>query len=160
MSRNTSQTTAILDAVVTRLTGKLGRELVVELFPENPQHYRLNHARGAVLVAFGTSRFSRGEATDTVFQDRDLTIPLTLIFRQLNGPEGVVAYLDRIRAVLTGFVPPHCSLALAPLEESFLGQRSGLWQYAQKYLTRATQVQLADPHSDPLLTHATFEEAE
>ena len=153
-----SQTPDMLDAVIERLKARFSKELAVELFPENPKAYRLNHPAGAILVAFGHSRFSRVDATDAVLQSRDITLTLTLVFRQLNGPHGVVGYLDLIREALTGFTPPNCTIALAPLEESFLGQVTGLWQYAQKYATAATQVQARGPDDGPLLTHTFFEE--
>ncbi|MFL7925985.1 Gp37 family protein [Acinetobacter baumannii] len=144
-----SQTPEILDAVVDRLKERFGKGLAVELFPENPKGYRMNHPVGAILVAFSGSRFAGSDALDAVFQERDMTIPLTLVFRQLNGPQGVVGYLDQIREALTGFTPPHCCIALAPTDESFIGQVTGLWQYAQKYQTRTTQAQVQGPESGP-----------
>ncbi|NYT80881.1 hypothetical protein H0A70_05155 [Alcaligenaceae bacterium] len=153
-----SQTPAILDAVVARLATGFGRALAVELFPENPQAYRLNHPVGAILVAFSGSRFPDSDATDAVFQDRRIVLPLTFVFRKLNGPQGVVGYLDQIRASLTGWCPPHCTVPLAPSEETFLGQVNGLWQYAQKYATTTTQVQVVEPGDDPLLQEISFED--
>lgn len=100
-----SQTVAILDALVGRLKGAFEQKLAIELFPENPKNYRLNHPRGAILVAFGSSRFGDPEALDAVFQERNLMLPLTLVFRQLNGRDGVVTYLDAIRDCLTGWYP-------------------------------------------------------
>jgi hypothetical protein len=152
------QTPAILDAVIERLKTRFGKELAVELFPENPKTYRLNHPVGAILVAFAGSRFNNSEAVDAVFQNRDLALPLTLVFRQLNGPAGVVGWLDRIREALTGFTPPHCCIALAPQEESFIGQVGGLWQYAQKYQTRAVAVQVEGPEDGPLFSKPDFED--
>lgn len=153
-----SQTALLLDAVLARLNDTFGRELAVELFPEKPAQYRLNHPAGAILLAYGSSRFSDSAALDAVFQERNLVIPLTLVFRQLNGKAGVIAYLDRIRECLTGWVPPHCDSACRPLDEQFIGQVSGLWQYTQRFATRATQLQQTGAEDGPLLTMATFEE--
>lgn len=139
------QTALILDAFVERLKAAFGQQLVVELFPENPKNYRLNHPRGAILVAFGSSKFGNPEALDSVFQERNLIIPLTLVFRQLNGRDGAVAYLDDIRDCLTGWYPPHCDNACRPVEETFIGQVNGLWQYGQRFATRATQLQQMAP---------------
>ncbi len=153
-----SQTSAILDAVVERLKVALGRQLVIELFPENPKGYRLNHARGAILVAFGGSKFGNPEALDAVFQERNLVIPLTLVFRQLNGRDGAMAYLDAIRDCLTGWYPPHCDNACRPVEEAFIGQLNGLWQYGQRFATRATQLQQMTPLGGAPLTHVRYED--
>lgn len=152
------QTLRVLDALVARLQEHFGRELSVELFPENPKTYRLNHPLGAVLVAFGSSKFSNSNASDSEFQERNLVLPLTLVFRQLNGAKGVIGYLDLVRDCLTGWRPPHCDLAMAPLDEVFIGQVNGVWQYTQRFATRATQLQQAGPETGPLLTCATFEE--
>lgn len=153
-----SQTEQLLDAIVERLKTAMGRDLMVELFPENPAQYRLNHPRGAVLVAFGKSTFGGSQATDAMFQERNLVISLTLVFRQLNGKDGAVSYLDRIRDTLTGWWPPHCDQACRPVSERFIGHLQGVWQYGLDIATRATQLQAMAPDSGPLLTQTLFEE--
>jgi hypothetical protein len=142
MSASTnSQTEQLMDAMLDRLQASFGQQLLVERFPENPQLYRLNHPRGAVLLAYGKSTFGHSESTGAVFQARQLMLRLTLIFRQLNGADGVISYLDRLRASLTGWCPPHADQACCPLAEHFIGHSNGVWQYAQDYATRATQLQ-------------------
>ncbi|WP_460418876.1 Gp37 family protein [Pseudomonas sp. microsymbiont 2] len=157
MSQKT-QTAMLQDALLARLQESFARELSVELFPEVPLQYRLNHPRGAILVAYGRSRFGDPEATDAVFQERNLIFRLTLVFKQLNGKDGVTSYLDRIRDRLTGWYPPHCDIPCRPLTEQFLGHVQGVWQYALDISTRATQLQQLGPESGPLLTHTRFEE--
>ncbi|OLS63746.1 Gp37 family protein [Pseudomonas putida] len=152
-----TQTTVLQDALLARLQEHFTRELSVELFPEAPGQYRLNHSCGAILVAYGRSKFNNTEATDAAFQERQLIFRLTLVFRQLNGKDGVTSYLDRIREVLTGWYPPHCDRACQPLMEQFLGHAQGVWQYALDITTGATQIQVVAPRSDPLLTRADFE---
>lgn len=153
-----TQTEAILQAMLQRLQDGFAQELSIELFPDNPAGYRLNHPTGAVLLSYGRSTFPESEATDVVFQDRDLVFRLTLVFRQLNGPHGAVAYLDRLRDQLTGFKPPHCDKSCRPQAEQFIGQLQGLWQYAQDYTTRATQLQTVEVPQGPKLANAHFEE--
>lgn len=157
MNSDKTQTEQLMDAMLARLKEAFGKELIVELFPENPGKYRLNHPRGAVLLAYGKSSFGRSEATDAVFQERNLVIRLTLVFRQLNGKDGVISYLDRLRSCLTGWFPPHCDKACWPVAEHFIGHMESLWQYAQDYSTRATQLQLVLPGNEPGLSRATFE---
>jgi hypothetical protein len=153
-----TQTEQLLDALIERLKAAFGTQLAVELFPETPQQYRLNHSRGAVLVAYGRSKFGGSEATDAVFQERNLVFRLTLVFRQLNGANGAVAHLDHIRDCLTGWWPPHCDMACRPLAEQFIGQVQGLWQYGLDFGTRATQLQVMEPERGPLLTQTRYEE--
>lgn len=153
-----TQTEQLMDAMLTRLKGDFGTELMVELFPENPLQYHLNHPRGAVLLAYGKSTFSSSESIDATFQARNMVLRLTLIFRQLNGTTGVVSYLDRIRACLTGWYPPNADQACRPLSEQFIGHLNGVWQYAQDFATRTTQLQAMPPEHGPLLKHAAFQD--
>jgi hypothetical protein len=141
MNQDKTQTEQLLDSFVARLKAGFSQTLAVELFPESPSQYRLNHSRGAVLVAYGKSTFGDSEATDAVFQERRLVFRLTLVFRQLNGKDGAIAYLDHVRGCLAGWFPPHCDQACRPVGEQFIGQVQGLWQYGIDVATRATQVQ-------------------
>ncbi|MDH4869815.1 Gp37 family protein [Pseudomonas sp. BN515] len=153
-----TQTEQLLDAIIERLKTAFGAQLAIELFPEDPKSYRLNHPRGAVLVAYGRSRFGASEAIDAVFQARDLVFRLTLVFRQLNGGNGAVAHLDHVRNCLAGWRPPHCDQSCRPVAEQFIGQIQGLWQYGLDIATRATQLQQMGPESGPLLTQVRYED--
>lgn len=154
-----TQTENLMEAMQGRLRQTFGQELMVELFPENPPQYRLNHPRGAILLAYGKSTFGGSESTDAVFQARNMALRLTLVFRQLNGKDGVVSYLDRIRSCLTGWYPPHCDQACRPVSEQFIGHMNGVWQYAQDFSTRSTQLQTMSPDQGALLTVVNFEES-
>ena len=156
--RAKTQTEQLLDAFVARLKKDFDRELAIELFPESPVQYRLNHACGAILVAYGKSTFGASEAVDAVFQARNMIFQLTLVFRQLHGTSGAISYLDRIRECLTGWKPPHCDMACRPSAEHFIGQVQGLWQYGLSIATRATQLQVMGPEHGPLLKELSFEE--
>lgn len=155
--RAKTQTEQLLDAFVTRLKKDFDRELAIELFPENPAQYRLNHACGAILVAYGKSTFGASESTDAVFQARNVSFQLTLVFRQLHGSSGAISYLDRIRECMTGWKPPHCDMTCRPTAENFIGQVQGLWQYGLSIATRAVQLQLMGLEDGPLLTEVPFE---
>ncbi|SFB28625.1 Gp37 protein [Pseudomonas simiae] len=151
-------TEQLLDAFVTRLKKDFDRELAIELFPENPAQYRLNHACGAILVAYGKSTFGASESTDAVFQARNMSFQLTLVFRQLHGTSGAISYLDRIRECLTGWKPPHCDMTCRPTAENFIGQVQGLWQYGLSIATRAVQLQIMGLEDGPPMTEARFED--
>ena len=156
--RAKTQTEQLLDAFVARLKKDFDRELAIELFPENPVLYRLNHTCGAILVAYGKSTFGASESTDAVFQARNMSFQLTLVFRQLHGTSGAISYLDRIRECLTGWKPPHCDMTCRPTAENFIGQVQGLWQYGLSIATRAVQLQLMGHEDGPLLKEVRFEE--
>lgn len=156
--RAKTQTEQLLDAFVARLKKDFDRELAIELFPENPAQYRLNHACGAILVAYGKSTFGASESTDAVFQARNMSFQLTLVFRQLHGTSGAISYLDRIRECLTGWKPPHCDMTCRATAENFIGQVQGLWQYGLSVATRAVQLQIMGLEDGPLLKEVPFEE--
>ncbi|PMY40106.1 MULTISPECIES: Gp37 family protein [Pseudomonas] len=158
MSQPKTQTVQLLEAMQRRLQETFGQLLTVELFPEDPARYRLNHPRGALLLAYGKSTFGGSEAGDSMFQARNIVIRVTLVFRQLNGKDGAVSYLDHIRDCLTGWFAPHCDQACRPVAEQYIGQIQGLWQYGQDFALRATQLQVMGPESGPLLTQVRFEE--
>ncbi|WP_371356119.1 Gp37 family protein [Pseudomonas chlororaphis] len=158
MTQPKTQTEQLMEAMRDRLQKTFGQELVVELFPENPSIYRLNHARGAILLAYGKSTFGGSEAVDSIFQTRNIVIRLTLVFRQLNGKDGVISSLDQIRACLTGWFAPHCDQACRPVAEQFIGHMQGVWQYGQDFALRATQLQVMGPEDGPLLKQVRFEE--
>ena len=97
-------TNEILEAVRSRLEEL---PLSAEFWPEEEKEYRLNHPVGAALVGYAGATYDSRD-TFAVIQRRELTLPVILVFRQLNGPDGAVDMLDRIRALLTGFRPPDC----------------------------------------------------
>ncbi|WP_334467700.1 Gp37 family protein [Arsenophonus sp. PmNCSU2021_1] len=125
----------IMHALLALLTKRLP-QLEVTFFPEHPERFHLNHPLGAVLLSFARSRFGDIQDVGRVFQPRVLHFTLTLVMRQLNGNEGAIALLDKLRQTVGGFMPPDCRRPLWLIDEVFLGQSEGLWQYA---LTVATE---------------------
>ena len=104
-------------------------DLVVEFFPENPATYGLRHAKGALLVGYRDSTFSPPRDVGVTNQDRHLTFHVVVMIRQLNGGDGAIAVLDRLRLALQGFVAPECRRGLTMKSERFHGQAGGVWQY-------------------------------
>lgn len=151
-------TQAIMDSVLDKLRAEYSHQLEIDYFPEDPQNYRLNHPVGALLLGFSRGQFGSDLSTDAVFVEREITLPLTLVFRQLKGPDGVIHYLDLIRTTLTGYQPPHTDRPLRPVAEQFIGQTQGIWQYAQDWTTRTMQVQVAPVPGEGLFQGITFHE--
>jgi len=150
-------TSEILAAVLARLTALLPG-LAVDFFPERPTDYRLNHPVGALLLSYLGGRFGTPEDVGFVLQERTVKLSVTVVMRQLNGRNGAIDACDAVRLALVGFEPPHCRRKLYVLDEKYLGEVSGLWQYAIDLATVAVQVEDADIGTEPLLTHVTNEE--
>ena len=149
---NTSE--ALEEAVIARLKARF-HELEVEAFPDDPDEYRLNHPLGALLVRYHGSKFGPLLDTDLVVQDRAMAVEVTLVFRSLNGKEGIYTYLEAVRLALAGFKPPAFA-KLKPIGEEFLSQGGGEWRYAIDFATTTTVIEEGEPDLDPLSTRISF----
>jgi len=144
-------TEVIMASVVDRLRAAHGSELDVQFFPQDPARFHLAHPVGAVLVGYSRSSFGSEQDTGLTFVERHLTLPLTLVFCQLHGPDGVIGWLDRLRETLTGFTPAHCDSPLRPVSEYVIDETTGIWQCGQEWSTRTVQVQKLEPITAALL---------
>lgn len=137
-----SATQPILESVRQRLQKALP-DVAVELFPDKPEGYRFMHPKGAVLVAFQTSRFKKLEDIGFVVQERQLVLYFTVFSRSLHGESGGLYLLDALRLALAGFSPADgspCHL----LDDGFLNESSGTWQHYLRAQTETTQVQATE----------------
>lgn len=138
-----SITLAIMDDVLAQLELAFP-DLAVEYFPESATAYRLNHPKGALLLSYGNSKFGKPLDLGAVLQQRDMTLRITVIYRQLNGRDGAIALLDKLRETLIGYQPIHCRRRLYATNEPFIGNVNNLWQYALDVATETMQVQSRD----------------
>jgi len=147
-------TQAIVDALVQRLKAAFP-DMAVEDFPDKPDEYRLNHPKGALLVSYLGAKYEAPLDAGLVVQDATPKFSATATLRRLNGPDGAVAILARMRQALQGFKPPGCQRKVWLLAERFLGENAGIWQYALDFATQAVAVEDAEGDTGPLLTHLT-----
>lgn len=137
-----SATQPILESVRQRLQTALP-DVVVELFPDEPDKYRFMHPKGAILVAYPASRYKKLEDIGLVVQERQLALYFTIFSRSLHGELGGLYLLDALRLALTGFAPADgspCHL----LDDGFLNQRGGTWQHFLRAQTETEQVQAVE----------------
>lgn len=147
-------TLTIIDAVVARLKDRMP-DLAVEYFPDKPSEYRLNHPRGALLVSYLGAKYQEPIDTSAVVQPATIKLTVTATLRQLNGKDGAVAVLTRLRSALIGYKPPNCRRKVWALAEQFLGETAGIWQYAMDVATEAIVVEDEDVDTGPALNHIT-----
>ena len=133
-------TLAILNDTVNRLQDKLP-SLACELFPDDPDNYRLNHAIGALLVSYSNADFSANQAIDYVMQEQPVRVVVTLVFRELTSSHGAIQALDETRRALAGFRPQGCHTPYVLVSEKCLGFASGIWQFALVVQARSMFVQ-------------------
>ena len=149
-------TLEIVVAIKGRLAAKLPG-LAVEYFPDRPDEYRLNHPKGALLVSYLGSRFGDVADIEIVAQERTAKFSVTVLLRQLNGNGGAIDVLDQVRLAVAGFRPPDCRKVWI-VGERYLGESTGIWQYAVDFATETMLVEDADVGLEPLLTNVDYEE--
>lgn len=158
-----SITVEIVEATLERLQSALP-ELAVELYPDRPETYRLNHPVGALLLGYPGSTHeagmplgyagsvgSRGVPMGLVAQERTLRLECVLAVRRLWGEHGAVALLDRLRTALVGWIPPHAEAVHAG-EERSLSEAAGVWWYSATYAAKTLTLEDREHVTDPILT--------
>lgn len=115
-------------------------ELFVELFPGRPEGYRLNHPTGALLIAYPGSSSGAPQMMGRVEQQRTIRIGITMILRQLWGPDGAPAMLDRLRAALVGWRPSSECGPIYVINDRFLHQDAGVWWYTAEFACVTRQI--------------------
>lgn len=143
-------TSEIIEATLARLTATLP-ELAVELYPDRPEAYRLNHPVGALLLAYPGSSHGPAQPLGLVAQERTLRLGCTLVTRRLWGEHGAVLLLDRLRLALVGWTPPHAGKVRAD-DERFLAEDKGLWWYGATYATTLLTMEDLEAVTEPILT--------
>lgn len=141
-----TRTQLLLSGVLIRLqaaftpTGETRPRFAIELFPDEPAKYRLLHPTGAILVRQLASEYeppaASGQRHGSITgqrprpQERTVVLRLTLMFRQLNGRDGVTALLDEVKDALWGFAPDGARGAVWFVADGFVGDEDGIWEHA------------------------------
>ncbi|ELC7370369.1 Gp37 family protein [Salmonella enterica] len=133
-------TLPVLDDLVARLRVRLPG-LHVAYFPDSPDAFTLTHPVGAVLLSYSRSTYGTSESTGTVVQPQTMRFVATVVLRQLNGRDGAVDVLDSVRQALGGWRPQNCLRPVWLVEDTFLGEVQGLWQYALTFATQSFFIQ-------------------
>ena len=143
-------TKAILQAVADRLKAE-APGVAVELYPENPGAWRMNHPRAALLVDYRGSRYGEPVDTHIVAQGRDLSIGVSVVARTLHDAYGALAITDAVRLALLGQRLPDCR-KLRLSSERFVSQEAGNWIYELVFSAESLAVEDAEGDSGPALT--------
>lgn len=141
-----TRTRIVLDGVIAQLKSAFtppaasAPRLAVEDYPDNPDTYRLTHPLGALLLRQIGDEFSppqdsglrNGSITGQRGrpQERLLVLRITLMFRQLNGSDGVTTVLDEVKDALWGFSPDGSRGAIHFVASGFVGVDAGIWEHA------------------------------
>ncbi len=115
-------------------------EVLVEGFPEKPSEFILLHSIGALLVHYQGSNYSNSEALGCIVQDNKKEFSITIVTRNLRANQGAYEYLDKVKAVLTGFQVDECT-KLMPTKDFFISENGGIWQYGINFTLNTTNIQ-------------------
>jgi hypothetical protein len=150
----------MIEEVETQIIEKLEANisnLKIEGFPENAEEYKLTHPKGAALVNYVGSTFSKPMSTGVVAQDREIVFQITLLMRNLRTHKGAYAHLDTIRAILTGFQPEGCK-KFYPTRERFISENKGVWMYVVLFSSSTKHIEMDEEELLPLLKRITTED--
>lgn len=142
-----SITLDILGDIKTKLRKDLA-DVEVDLFPDNPNSYRFIHPKGAVLIGYAGADYDHTDDTHAIVQTRKLTLSLTVFGRGVHHNKGAISLLDKVRAVITGFAPKHCN-KIHLINERYLHQDGGAWQYELKIRTETQNVEVCQSDTRP-----------
>lgn len=115
-------------------------ELLVQGFPDKPAEFILLHPVGALLVHYQGSNYTSTNALGFVSQENKKEFSVTVVTRNLRFNEGAYEFIDRIKAVLTGFEPDGCS-KLMPSKDFFISENKGIWQYGVNFTLTTANIQ-------------------
>lgn len=115
-------------------------ELLVQGFPDKPAEFILLHPIGALLVHYQGSNYTSTNALGFVSQENKKEFSVTVVTRNLRFNEGAYEFIDRIKAVLTGFEPDGCS-KLMPSKDFFISENKGIWQYGVNFTLTTANIQ-------------------
>lgn len=115
-------------------------ELLVQGFPDEPAEFILLHPIGALLVHYQGSNYTSTNALGFVSQENKKEFSVTVVTRNLRFNEGAYEFIDRIKAVLTGFEPDGCS-KLMPSKDFFISENKGIWQYGVNFTLTTANIQ-------------------
>ncbi len=130
----------IENAIIMRLQAQV-TTVPTEGFPEKPEQYKLRHKDGVLLVSYSGSKYSQPSQGNAVVQDRRLEWDIILVFRHLREHTGAYDILDAVRTALTGHILSAEYTGMYPVQEQFISEVSGIWQYGITFAFHATHIQ-------------------
>lgn len=128
---------AIIDKLKENIT-----DMAVEAYPDNPDTYKLIHPKGAILVHYSGSKFLNPMYEEVIIQERKINYDIIIVAKSLRGNGGIYETMDKVRETLTGFKNQD-TLKMYPIDEEYIHQDNGLWQYGMRFETRVKHVEKA-----------------
>ena len=147
-------------AIVEQIKGHLASRmpgLAVEYIPDKPDSYRLNHPTGALLISYAGTEYGPTQSSALAIQPGMAVFTIVVTARKLNDTNGALDLLDSLRPVMQGFKPPGCK-PFVLLNDHFVGQVGGIWQYALDVGTETVFIPAQQEVIGAVITAVNFEE--
>lgn len=100
------------------------------------------HPKGAILVTYKGSTFSKPQTTDIVIQEESVSFALIVLIRAFTDDEALI-YLDKIKKSLTGFKIAGCSKIWVERTE-FLDEDEGIFMYEVDFTTKTKSFEVTE----------------
>ena len=104
-----------------------------------------------MLIGYQGSDYDNSDDVHAIVQTRKMTLSLTVFGRGVHHDAGAIALLDRVRLAITGFKPKHCT-KIHLINEKYLHQDGGAWQYELKVRCETQSVEVCQPDNRPKLS--------
>lgn len=148
-------------AIMTRLRDRIPGAIVdgVADVPaghvlDRVKEYRLAGAKPALLVIYRGSEFSPPSAPDVIVQTETVFWDVIVAAKHLTTHRGTYAWIDAVKAALTGFAIPGCT-KMYPVETGFIDEKDKTWFWGITFAASLPAIEIADDEDLPLLTRIT-----
>lgn len=153
------------DAIVSRLSAKLGATATVIALPEVQAQNQRPFDKARVTVAYNSSMFDGGRygnavnvmSVDGTVQEESIKIKVSIESKKLRGTGGIYELLVAVRQAVIGFEPLGLD-QMKILESKFDEFTENLWSYMIVFETKGFIIQDVDPVDEPLITAVDFDQ--
>lgn len=102
--------------------------------PGSAKNYTLSHVRGALLILYGGSAYSKtDERNNAVLMKRDIVVSVIVWIRHYDKRMAACDYVDFVLDALTGAeienTRPEYERKIYPIDDDLVEEKNGEWQY-------------------------------
>ncbi|MBX3008614.1 MAG: hypothetical protein KF816_11395 [Melioribacteraceae bacterium] len=102
--------------------------------PGTVKNYTLGHARGALLILYGGSSYSKtDERNNAVIMKRDIVISIVVWIRHFDKRMAAADYIDFVLDAVTeeeiDNTRPEYERKIYPIDDELVEEKNGEWQY-------------------------------
>ncbi len=133
--------------------------LAIESFPEDFDKYLKTflHPKGAILVTYKGSSYSKPEGLGLLIQDETLEFTIVTILRHLKDSSGAHPIIEGLKDILKGYRIAGCT-KIYPKKIDFLDESYGKWIYSMDITLSQTDIEKEETEESAKLIKVTYQE--